>query len=127
MADKRDMREMTMEDLFAAGVSPAEMHKLIGKMQEEQREAERIKAEKQKKEEAKMKREQEEREAKRLHRQEAREKAALATVNWMLAEGLVTEEEADRDFINSIYAMLYEITLEVKQQKMIAELMKRIK
>lgn len=48
MADKRDMREMTIEDLFAAGVSPAEIHKLIGKMQEEKREAEKLKATKEK-------------------------------------------------------------------------------
>ena len=127
MADKRDMREMTMEDLFAAGVSPAEIHKLIGKMQEEKREAERIKEAQAAEEEAKKKREQKEREEKRLHRQEAREKAALATVNWMIAEGLVTAEEADRDFINEIYAMLGEIASEIRYQKALVELMKRIK
>lgn len=48
MVGKRDMREMTMEDLFAAGVSPAEIHKLVGKMQEEKREAEKLKETKEK-------------------------------------------------------------------------------
>lgn len=127
MADKRDMREMTMEDLFAAGVSPAEIHKLVGKMQEEKREAERIKEAQAAEERAKMEREQKEREEKRLHRQAIRESTTIAIVNWMLAENLITADEADRDFINGIYAMLYEIAFEVKQQKALVELMKRIR
>lgn len=117
----------TIEQMITDGMTAAEIHKEVEKLTKEREKKIAEAQAKAAEAEAKMKREQEEREAKRLHRQEAREKAALATVNWMLAEGLITEEEADRDFINSIYATLSGIAFEAKQEKMIAELMKRIR
>lgn len=109
MENKRDMREMTMEDLFAAGVSPVEMHKLIEKMQEEQRQAERIKAAKQKKEIAA---------AAALQRLEVAFKDYMITVGAMDAEEW---EEFKVDFMDATQ----ELALNIKLDKKMKEFMKK--
>lgn len=117
----------TIEQMIADGMTAADIHKEVEKLTKEREKKIAEAQAKAAEEEAKKKREQAEKEAKRLHRQEAREKATIATVNWMLAEGLITEEEADRDFINEINAMLSEIAFATRQEKQIVDLMKRIR
>lgn len=109
MADKRDMREMTVEDLFAAGVSPVEMHKLIEKMQEEKRQAERIKAEKQKKE---------------IAAAAALQRLEVAFKDYMIAVGATDAkewEEIKGDFIDATQ----ELALNIKLDKKMREFMEK--
>lgn len=117
----------TIEQMITDGMTAADIHKEVEKLTKER---EKKIAEAQAKaaaEEAKKKREQAEQEAKRLHRQEAREKATIAIINWMLAEDLMTVDEADRERINELNAMLGEYAFTIRQEKQIVDLMKKLR
>ena len=117
----------TIEQMIADGMTAAEIHKVVEKLTKEREKKIAEAQAKAAEEEAKKKREQAEQEAQRLHRQEAREKATIAIINWMIAEDLITVDEADREYINELSAMLGEIASEIRQEKKIVDLMKKLR
>lgn len=110
----------TIEQMIADGMTVAEIHREVKRLTREKEAAE----EAARQEEAKRKREQEE--AKK-NRQEAREKAAIAVINWMIAEDLITVDEADREYINDFVTMLNEAAFTIRQEKQIVDLMKKLR
>lgn len=121
------MERRTIEQMIADGMTAAEIHKVVEKLTKEREKKIAEAQAKAAEEKAKKQQEKAEKEAKRLHRQEAREKATIAVVNWMIAEDLITIDEADREYINELSAMLGEAAFTMRQEKQIADLMKKLR
>lgn len=117
----------TIEQMIADGMTAAEIHKVVEKLTKEREKKIAEAQAKAAEEEAKKKREQAEKEAKRLHRQEAREKATIAIINWMIAEDLMTVDEADRERINELNIMLGEYAFTMRQEKQFVDFMKKLR
>ena len=114
----------TIEQMIADGMTAAEIHKVVEKLTKEREKKIAEAQAKAAEEEAKKKREQE---AQRLHRQEAREKATIAMINWMIAEDLMTVDEADSEVINDFSAMLRDAAFTMRQEKQLVDLMKKLR
>ena len=117
----------TIEQMIADGVTAAEIHKEVERLTKEREKKIAEAQAKAAEEEAKRKQKQAEREKKMLHRQEARETAALAIINWLLAEDLITEEEANREYLNELKTMLNEGAFKLRQEKKIVDLIKKLR